>query len=187
MRLIVGRLWAHGITFVKRQLSSGGTDPRQSPEGETLKTIQRLCQKCEQGGKPHKFSLPNGSYNALLVDMRNHLNGGDVYELKAFTHKVLPETKGQPGNDMIRSERDPTTVPLIEGNLGNLCFVPVGNNVGELWEFEPVVSVQRLKPAMNGIPEGYLRKLKGNIEFLAKTGIPDIQPKCMKSITFCRR
>jgi len=69
-----------GIAFVKRILSSGGSDPRQSPEGETLKTIQRICQKCERGGKPHKFSLPNGSYNAILVDMRNHLNGGDVYD-----------------------------------------------------------------------------------------------------------
>jgi hypothetical protein len=69
-----------GIAFVKRILSSNGSDPRQSPEGETLKTIQRICQKCEQGGKPHKFPLPNGGYNALLVDMRNHLNGGDVYD-----------------------------------------------------------------------------------------------------------
>lgn len=49
-----------GIAFVKRVLSSGGSDPRQSPEGETLKTIQRICQKCEQHGKPHKFALPKG-------------------------------------------------------------------------------------------------------------------------------
>jgi hypothetical protein len=65
---------------VKRVLYSGGSDPRQSPEGETLKTIQRICQKCEQGGKPHKFALPKCGFNALLVDMRNHLNGGDVWD-----------------------------------------------------------------------------------------------------------
>lgn len=69
-----------GITFVKRILSSGGDDPRQSPEGETLKTIQRICQKCENNGKPHKFPQPAHTLHALLVDMRNHLNGGDVWD-----------------------------------------------------------------------------------------------------------
>jgi len=69
-----------GITFVKRILSSGGDDPRQSPEGETLKTIQRICQKCENNGKPHKFPQPTDTLHALLVDMRNHLNGGDVWD-----------------------------------------------------------------------------------------------------------
>jgi hypothetical protein len=55
-----------GIKFVKRILSSGGTDPRQSPEGETLKTIQRICQKFENNGKPHKFPPPGNTIHALL-------------------------------------------------------------------------------------------------------------------------
>jgi hypothetical protein len=69
-----------GITFVHRILSSGGEDPRRSPEGETLKTIQRICQKCENDGKPYKFPKPEGTYHAMLVDMRTHLNGGDVWD-----------------------------------------------------------------------------------------------------------
>src|SRR4029077_3737393 len=69
-----------GITFVRRILSSGGEDPRQSPEGETLKTIQSICQKCEQDGKPHKFPQSGDAYHAILVDMRTHLNGGDAWD-----------------------------------------------------------------------------------------------------------
>jgi hypothetical protein len=46
-----------GIAFVKRVLYSGGSDPRQSPEGETLKTIQRICQKCEQGGNGPRLTV----------------------------------------------------------------------------------------------------------------------------------
>jgi len=69
-----------GMTFIKRVLASGGDDPRQSQEGETLKTIQRICQKFENNGKAHKFPMPEGGYHTLLVDMRNHLNGGDVYD-----------------------------------------------------------------------------------------------------------
>jgi hypothetical protein len=69
-----------GIAFVKRVLSTGGADPRQSCEGETLKTIQRICQKCENDGKPHKFPPPDGAYHAILVDVRTYLNGGDVWD-----------------------------------------------------------------------------------------------------------
>jgi hypothetical protein len=67
-----------GMAWRKRILSSGNPDPKQSPEGETLKAIQRLCQKCEKDGQPYKFKPPGSSLNALIVDMRTFsTRGGD--------------------------------------------------------------------------------------------------------------
>lgn len=70
----------NGTVMVKRQLTTTAEDPRQSEEGETLKTVQRICQKFENGGKPHKFPKPGTSTHVLLVDMRTFLNGGDKWD-----------------------------------------------------------------------------------------------------------
>jgi hypothetical protein len=67
---------ADGTRWFGRHLYTSAEDKRQSVDGEMLKAIQRICQKCEKDGRPYKFPLPNGSYHALLVDMSTFLNGG---------------------------------------------------------------------------------------------------------------
>jgi hypothetical protein len=66
-----------GFSWVKRLLSTTASDPKQSEEGETLKAVERICQKCERNGHPHKFPAPANRYHALLVDFRTFLHGGD--------------------------------------------------------------------------------------------------------------
>lgn len=65
-----------------RSLSSSAADARQSEEGETLKAIQRICQKFERDGKPYKFPLPDHAVHVLLVDMRTFLDGGDKHDYR---------------------------------------------------------------------------------------------------------
>jgi len=74
------RVDADGIPWTGRILRTDADDSRESTEGETLKAVQRICQKCESNGKPHKFSVPDGGYHAILIDFRTFLNGGDVYD-----------------------------------------------------------------------------------------------------------
>ena len=69
-----------GILWSERVLSSHATDNRHSEEGETLKAVQRICQKLERNGQPHKFSVPTEALHVILVDSRTFLNGGDVYD-----------------------------------------------------------------------------------------------------------
>ncbi len=69
-----------GIAWSGRLLSTIAEDPTQSTEGETLKAVQRICQKCEQSGRPHKFPMPGETYHMILVDFRTVLNGGDIYD-----------------------------------------------------------------------------------------------------------
>jgi hypothetical protein len=71
---------ADGIAWTRRLLTTDAPDNRQSEEGETLKAVQRICQKCERGGRPHKFPAPGGSVHVLLVDFRTFLHGGDVHD-----------------------------------------------------------------------------------------------------------
>lgn len=66
-----------GVEWSSRILSSDNEDKRQSEEGETLKAVQRLCQKCERGGKPYKFPGLAGAIHVLLVDARTLFNGCD--------------------------------------------------------------------------------------------------------------
>jgi hypothetical protein len=69
-----------GISLVSRVLTTNADDPRQSEEGETLKAVERICQKCEHDGKPYKFPPPGGGINILLVDFRTFLHGGDIHD-----------------------------------------------------------------------------------------------------------
>ena len=69
-----------GVAWSGRILSTVAEEPTQSTEGETLKAVQRICQKCEQGGRPHKFPAPGETYHMILVDFRTVLNGGDVHD-----------------------------------------------------------------------------------------------------------
>jgi hypothetical protein len=71
---------AAGIAWSSRILSSHNDDKRQTEEGETLKAVQRICQKCERGGKPYKFPVPDGTVRALLVDSRTLFNGCDDHD-----------------------------------------------------------------------------------------------------------
>jgi len=70
-------LEADGVMQGSLHLSTNADDPRQSTEGETIKAVERICQKCERNGRPHKFPVPDGTYHALLVDFRTFLDGGD--------------------------------------------------------------------------------------------------------------
>lgn len=71
---------ADGIPWTGRVLSTNAADPKQSLEGETLKAVQRICQKCESQGRPHKFPVPRQTYHAILVDFRTFSNGGDTHD-----------------------------------------------------------------------------------------------------------
>jgi hypothetical protein len=72
--------FADGATLIGRTLSTVAEDPKQSEEGETLKAVERICQKFEKDGKPHKFPIPDTATHVLLVDFRTFLNGGDEYD-----------------------------------------------------------------------------------------------------------
>lgn len=69
-----------GVTWSRRMLSTNADDPTQSSEGETLKAVQRICQKCEHDGRPHKFPVPDTACHVILIDFRTFLHGGDVYD-----------------------------------------------------------------------------------------------------------
>jgi len=71
---------ADGIPWTGRLLRTDAEDPKQSLEGETLKAVQRICQKCEFKGRAHKFPVPDGAYHVMLVDFRTFMNGGDVHD-----------------------------------------------------------------------------------------------------------
>ncbi len=70
----------NGVQWTKQILSNDNEDKKQSPEGETLKTVGRICQKCERRGKPYKFPKPDKTLHAILVDFRTFKNGGDVHD-----------------------------------------------------------------------------------------------------------
>ena len=72
--------FADGAVMVSRSLSTTAQDERQSEEGETLKAVERICQKFEKDGKPHKFPPVGSATHILLVDMRTFLNGGDEWD-----------------------------------------------------------------------------------------------------------
>ena len=69
-----------GAVWSARRLLTDADDPRESEEGETLKAVERICQKCERGGRPCKFPAADGSLRAILIDFRTYLNGGDEYD-----------------------------------------------------------------------------------------------------------
>ena len=72
--------FADGAVMVSRSLSTTAEDERQSEEGETLKAVERICQKFEKDGKPYKFPRIGSATHVLLVDMRTFLNGGDEWD-----------------------------------------------------------------------------------------------------------
>jgi hypothetical protein len=69
-----------GIAWAELSLSTNAEKPAQSPEGETLKAVERICQKCERDGRPHKFPAPNRAYHVILIDFRTFIEGGDVHD-----------------------------------------------------------------------------------------------------------
>ncbi len=69
-----------GIPWASLQLSTNAENPTHSTEGETLKAVERICQKCERDGRPHKFPAPGSAYHAILVDFRTFINGGDIHD-----------------------------------------------------------------------------------------------------------
>ncbi|MBC8270284.1 MAG: hypothetical protein H8E36_16210 [Rhodospirillaceae bacterium] len=73
------QMWVDGdgVTQAELHLYTDADDPRHSTEGETIKAVERICQKCELNGHPYKFPVPVGKYHALLVDVRTFLDGCD--------------------------------------------------------------------------------------------------------------
>ena len=71
-----------GVEWRERILRTGAGNGKESPEGETLKAIERICQKCarDAGDRPHKFPPPGGACHVLLVDFRTFADGGDVWD-----------------------------------------------------------------------------------------------------------
>ncbi len=70
----------NGVVWSGRVLSDARNDDDKrlrTEGGETLKAVERICQKCERNGHPYKFRKPDGQFNVLLVDMRTFLHGGD--------------------------------------------------------------------------------------------------------------
>jgi hypothetical protein len=86
-----------GTTWFGRHLYSSAEDATQSLEGETLKAVQRICQKCERNGRPHKFPPPDGAYHVILVDIGACLHGSDRWDRIHIAHggKYV-----QPGHQM---------------------------------------------------------------------------------------
>ena len=77
------RTMPDGITWTSQVLRDPRypeDDPTQSVAGETLKVIERICQKLERGGRARKFSNAGATINVLLVDTRTFLNGGDALD-----------------------------------------------------------------------------------------------------------
>lgn len=72
--------FSDGAVMIKRHLTTTAEDSRQSEEGETLKAVERICQKFESGGRPHKFPAPGSATHVLLVDVRTLFNGGDEWD-----------------------------------------------------------------------------------------------------------
>lgn len=80
-----------GTQWTQRALSTNADDQTQSEEGETLKAIERICQKCERDGHPHKFPEPANAYHAILVDFRTFLDGSS--DTADMEHIALGGTK----------------------------------------------------------------------------------------------
>ena len=69
-----------GCRWASRMLDNQPPDPK-SEEGETLKAVQRICQKLERDGCPNKFTIPKDAMHVLLVDFRTFLTkGGDLFD-----------------------------------------------------------------------------------------------------------
>lgn len=75
-----GVVWTRCVLETPTANDQDALRAQESTEGETLKAIQRICQKCEHNGHPHKFPLPDNRLHALLVDFRTFLHGGDIYD-----------------------------------------------------------------------------------------------------------
>ena len=67
-------------TMMARHLHSNADDTLQTPEGETLMAVQRICQKLGKDDKPYRFPSPAGKTHVLLVDFRTFKNGGDKWD-----------------------------------------------------------------------------------------------------------
>lgn len=86
-----------GTSWTGLHLYSNAEDLTQSVEGEMLKAVERICQKCERNGRPYKFPLPQASYHAILVDVRTFLDpDGNDFDLIhiAFGGESVPPGHG---------------------------------------------------------------------------------------------
>ena len=97
---------AAGIPRTGRILRTYAEDPKQSLEGETLRAVERICQKCESKGRPHKFPALDGAYHAMLVDFRTFMNGGDIPNR---IHVALGADAVAPQDRLFWNQRRPIT------------------------------------------------------------------------------
>jgi len=71
---------ADGTVWSSQVFSSDDEDDRRTEAGETLKAIERLCQKLERDGRPHKFPPVGEATHVLLADAGAFLHGGDGFD-----------------------------------------------------------------------------------------------------------
>lgn len=84
--------------FYRYELSSPREDQtpaqrKQSEEGESILVMQKIGAKVQNKSGPVKFPAPQqGTYSAVIVDMRGHFGGGDIYDWKqiAFGASSVP-------------------------------------------------------------------------------------------------
>lgn len=53
---------------------------KQSLEGEMLKAIERIIDKTTKGDKTHKFPPPERKIHAIVADISNFSDGGDIHD-----------------------------------------------------------------------------------------------------------
>jgi len=131
----------HGTRWVKRILSLANADKKQSGEGETLKAVERICQKCEKGGKPYKFLPAAEAINLLLVDFRTFASrGGDLYD---YLHIALGGLYVKPPYRMYWG--DGKSRKLISGVFSPHTTVKGVVEVRERLHFIGIVNERRFK------------------------------------------
>jgi hypothetical protein len=66
---------------------------KQSPEGETLKTIERIVGKAQNDGRPSKFPVPDGKSRSMLVVDARAAGGPDRIDCRQIAHgsSAIPE------------------------------------------------------------------------------------------------
>ena len=78
--------------FCRTTLSSPNSsqtlnERKQTEEGESLLVVQKIGDKVHDRDSPIKFPVPSlGQHHAIIVDMRNYLDGGDIADWRQIAY-----------------------------------------------------------------------------------------------------
>jgi hypothetical protein len=85
----------YGMSLTSPRADQSAQEQKQSEEREGLLAVQKIGAKVHDGTVPVKFPPPiNGRYHMVIVDMRGHLGGGDVFDwtqIAFSSHSVRDE------------------------------------------------------------------------------------------------